>query len=302
MTEGWPRRIARFPLTRVVVALLIYGSGFAVTPWLLQSMRAGYAQWVVAKAVAAVFALIALVVTVKFMERRPLEELMGPPKSAIAELAIGFALAAGIVSVCIGIFAAFGWYRIESAAIGPPFATMALLFFFVAIDEEIAFRGLLFRTLEDGLGSWAALVLSGLFFGFAHAGNQNSTIFTNSAIAIEAGLLLGAAYMVTRRLWLVFGLHWAWNLFEGPVWGLPVSGIQLPSLIDATELGPDAWTGGAFGPEGGGVMVILCSLVTVAMLYRARRGGMVRGPMWSRPRAGAERSAEAADGVSSAVK
>ncbi len=77
------------------------------------------------------------------------------------------------------------------------------------------------------------MVISALFFGFGHRGNPGATWVSSLAIAVEAGALLAAAYVATRSLWMPIGLHWAWNLFEGPVWGTPVSGIAAPSLGDS---------------------------------------------------------------------
>lgn len=280
--EGWSRKVARFPLTRLAVAALLYGTSFLVAPPIAQLLPDGPAQWAAAKAVGAAFALLALGVTVRWMEGRPLSELGGPPRLAARELGLGFAAAAGLVSACIAVFAAFGWYRAYGVALDVSFAVYAALFLFVSIEEELLFRGILFRAVEDGLGSWAALGVSGLFFGFAHAFNQNATLVTSLAIAVEAGLLLGAVYMLTRRLWAVFGLHWAWNLFEGPVWGTRVSGMVFPGVVDSFLIGPEAWTGGAFGPEGGLVMVLGCSAVTAWLLVRAVRSGRVRAPAWAR--------------------
>ena len=45
---------------------------------------------------------------------------------------------------------------------------------------------------------------------------------------LVAGVYLGAAYLLTWRLYFPIALHTAWNLFEGPVFGFHVSGISTP--------------------------------------------------------------------------
>ena len=86
-------------------------------------------------------------------------------------------------------------------------------------------------------------------FGLLHIGNANATWFSSAAIALEAGILLGALYMLTRRLWAVIGFHAAWNFMQGWVFDIPVSGNKTPALVRADISGSDWMTGGAFGLE-----------------------------------------------------
>ena len=98
--------------------------------------------------------------------------------------------------------AALGLFQVTGSnpvsAVVPTFA-MAVASGYV---EEVVFRGVLFRIVEESLGTWIALALTSLLFGFAHISNPNATASAHSAIAMEAGVLLGAAYVLTRRLWL----------------------------------------------------------------------------------------------------
>ena len=82
------------------------------------------------------------------------------------------------------------------------------LFFLVAVSEEIFFRGILFRMINRRWNLWAALVISALIFGGLHIFNDNATLWSSIAIAIEAGSLLGAAYAYSKNLWLPIGIHW----------------------------------------------------------------------------------------------
>jgi uncharacterized protein len=95
----------------------------------------------------------------------------------------------------------------------------------------------------------SALVISGLVFGLLHVANPNATLLAGLAIAIEAGILLGGVYMLTRRLWLAMGLHLAWNLTQGGVYGVAVSGHAMDGLLESALSGPAWLSGGAFGAE-----------------------------------------------------
>lgn len=146
--------------------------------------------------------------------------------------------------------------------------------------EELAVRGIIFRQLEQAIGTWMAVVASALFFGLGHRGNPGATWVSSLAIALEAGALLAASYVATRSLWMPIGLHWAWNLFEGPVWGSPVSGFALPVLANARFPGPPLLTGGAFGPEAGLPAMVLGAALGAWFLVLAVRREQIVTPAW----------------------
>ena len=132
------------------------------------------------------------------------------------------------------------------------------------------------------MGSWISIFFSGLLFGFAHAANPNSTIFSSVAIGIEAGILLAAVYMLTRKLWMVIGLHFAWNVVQGLVFSIPVSGIEMDGLIDVQFVSgkSELLTGGAFGLEASLITVILMTVFSVFLLIRiSRTGGIIQNPL-----------------------
>jgi hypothetical protein len=141
------------------------------------------------------------------------------------------------------------------------------------VVEELMFRGVLFRIVEDGFGSLVALVISGALFGGLHITNPHATLVSSAAIAIEAGPLFGAAYMATRRLWVPIGLHFGWNFTEGGVYSTIVSGTTAHGVIKTTLVGPDLLTGGSFGPEASWVTVVVCSVLTAIFLIVAVRRG-----------------------------
>jgi hypothetical protein len=179
------------------------------------------------------------------------------------------------------LIAAFGGLRFlgvdGSADLLAPLLVLGLV---PGITEEIIARGILFRVVEDGLGSWAALAISALLFGFGHAANPNATLWSSVAIAIEAGILLGMAYAWTRSLWFVIGLHAAWNFTQGAILGIPVSGIDVKGLVDSQERG-NAWiSGGAFGAEGSLVTVVLCTSIGLWFARKAIADGRIVAPQW----------------------
>lgn len=144
-------------------------------------------------------------------------------------------------------------------------ATLLWLLFFVAVGtlEELILRGYLLVNVAEGLDALltrrravgGGILASSVLFGVLHAANPGGTVLSILNIGL-AGVLLGGAYATTGRLGIPVGIHVAWNFALGPVYGLPVSGLRTGSALVAVEQrGSELLTGGAFGPEGGLVML-----------------------------------------------
>ena len=233
-------------------------------------------------------AIVAAVIALAYViGRRWIEHDRASPASRgrqLAELAVGVALGTLLFSSVIALLYAFGVYHFSAWGSAGALGTGVAFAMFSATVEEILFRGFLFRLVEIVAGSWTALLLTSALFGAAHAANPGATLSSSAAIALEAGLLLGAAYTFTGRLWLPIGLHAGWNFSEGAVYGMSVSGHEaMPSLTRGTLTGPKILTGGAFGPEASIVAVVVCLLLAILFLWRAHRSGRLRRPSWSPP-------------------
>ena len=199
----------------------------------------------------------------KWTEKRKAEDL---PKLRLAtDTGLGFGI--GI------LYFVLGGYRVTG--IGNDWAALfqaLCIFLVVAVGEEILFRGIVFRMIDQRWGTWVALAVSALIFGFVHITNDNATVWSSVAIAVEAGLLLGAAYKWSGTLWLPIGIHWAWNFFQGPVFGFAVSGNETQSLLKAVIDGPAWLTGGTFGAEASVPAFVVGLIVAIVFLVVPRRG------------------------------
>ncbi len=227
-----------------------------------------WVNWIIAIAVSA--AMIALyAVFVQWFEKHPARDI--PRSKLVGDTAKGLAVGAGFMAAVVLVMMAFGLYRITGAGTDRPLAIISafFLFLYVGVGEEILFRGVLFRWIDEKWGFVAALTVSALLFGAMHYGQPGATWWSSLAIAIEAGLLLGAAYKYSGTLWLPIGIHWAWNFVQGNVFGFQVSGGNAgKSLLQATVNGPDCLTGGAFGAEASIITVILGLGLSVWYLWR----------------------------------
>ncbi|GAA2264559.1 type II CAAX endopeptidase family protein [Glycomyces scopariae] len=249
------------------VALIAFLGGQALnaadgTPWLV----------LVIGLATAVLAVIAYRWVVAKTERRPVTELGRP--GAVGRTSLGTLLGVVMFGFVIANIAFLGHYTVDG--LGSPGGAVGLLGFMAAaaVTEELLFRGVLLRIVEGRFGSGIALASVSLLFGLIHLVNPNATLWGAFAIAIEAGGMLGAAYIATRNLWLPIGLHFGWNAAASALFSTEVSGNGTPQgLLDAATSGPVAVSGGAFGPEGSMYAVGFGALMTVVFLWIAKRRG-----------------------------
>jgi uncharacterized protein len=271
----------------VVVAVVAAVGGQAFT-----AFEDNAALTLIAGVVTAVLSVLAYVGIVRLTERRPVTELgrSGAVGAAGRGVLIGFVWCGFVIANV----AFLGGYRVDGLGSA---SGVVLLFGFMAaaaVTEEVMFRGVLLRVIEERLGSVIALTLTGLLFGLAHLLNPNATLWGAIAIAIEAGGALGAAYLATRTLWLPIGLHFGWNFALAGIFGAVVSGKnESQGLLNGVLSGPTVLSGGEFGPEASVYTVFVGAVMTIAFLWLARRRGNLV-PRRRRGAAGAGQTATAA--------
>ena len=151
------------------------------------------------------------------------------------------------------------------------------------VFEETLFRGILLRQLERLVGTWWALAATSVLFGGLHMVNPDASWIGAASIMVEAGILLGAAYLYTRRLWLAVGIHAAWNFTQAWVFSVPVSGTGQPiGWLVTRRTGPTWLTGGNFGLEASLVAVFVATAAGTWLLWQAHRRGRFVAPAWRR--------------------
>ena len=289
------RRIADFPLVTMLIALALFVAANALALLIIR-MLPPLDQAVKTVAQAALIIGITLLVykvAIRHLGERPRDDLRlaDAPKG----LGIGLAFGAILFAAVVGVAAIADVYNIIGEG-----GTAELLQAAVAVAilpgfmEELLFRGILFRWLEELGGSWFALALTAALFGLAHLFNPNATVLSSFAIALEAGVLLGGAYMLTRNLWMAIGLHASWNFTQGWIFDVPVSGTDQNGMVEAQLSGPELLSGGAFGLEASLIAMVLATAAGVMLVVLAvRRGELVR-PWWVRRRLAREDRVEEA--------
>ncbi len=278
----------------VVAFLLAVWGGRAPSRGLDASVSTDY--YAMVPLLSSVAGLSAAILTVwlagRFLDRRPFSAL-GFRLGAgwWLDLCFGMVLGALLMTILFLLELRLGWVEVIGSFEprgDAPFVISMLFpvatFLCVGVSEETVSRGYQLKNAAEGLNHPAlgprgaillAWFLSSVFFAVLHADNPNATPISTLNI-ILAGLMLGYGYVLSGELAIPIGLHITWNLFQGAVYGFPVSGFGSfgPTLLATEQGGPELWTGGSFGPEGGLLVpaVMLLGMSLVALWTRLRTG------------------------------
>ena len=224
--------------------------------------------------VTAVLAIVVYAWVVRRTERRAPTEVAR--SGAVRRLSAGVLIGVAMFSAVIVNIAFLGGYHVHGW--GSVTGALALLGFMAAaaVTEELLFRGVLFRIIEERTGTWIALLLTGIVFGLIHLANPDATLWGAVAIAIEAGFMLVACYAAVRNLWVPLGLHFGWNFAAAGIFSTVVSGNgESKGLLESTMSGSALVTGGDFGPEGSLYTVGAGLLLTAVFMVLAHRRGHI---------------------------
>lgn len=264
--------------------------------WWFQVNMPQLAIWLELGAHYAVYLLNGLAVTflaARFLDRRPFMELgIAFDGRWRRDFVAGLLLGALLMTLIFSVEWILGWVKIHGVfhvhLPGLPFVVALIgpvgVFLAVGVTEELVFRGYLLRNFAEGMNlqplsarmavvlAWAA---SSVLFGLLHTFNPNSS-WVSTLYLMLAGVMLGLPVVLTGSLAFSMALHISWNLFQGNVFGFPVSGNNFSgvTVLAIDQLGPDRWTGGRFGPEAGlvGVVAVLLGCVVISLWARRTRG------------------------------
>ena len=270
------------PLGRMVLAILLVGGSVAVAEVLVKALEGVlslggavpaiyYATYLVASVLVAYFVYRAYV---RFVEKRAVTELSG--KGAPKELGVGMLVGFGLVSVCTGLLWLLGDYHVAGISVWTTVFVLLANNGAGAFVEEVLLRGVVFRISEEKLGTWIALAISAVLFALLHLASANATVTSVVVVGLEGGVLLSAAYVLTRRLWLAIGIHFAWDFSQDFIFGVS-RGTE--GFVRGQITGPALLSGGSAGFEGSVLALTLCLVVSAYLLARAAwKGNFVKPP------------------------
>lgn len=218
---------------------------------------------------------------VRWHEEREATELRLQP----VRLVLGGASGATLVALPIAVLFALGAYDLVLfRGFSPALLGVAGVVGIAAVLEELVYRCLLFRVLEQAWGTGVALAIQAVVFALLHLANveqgRASDVMPMLVSVTLLGLLWAGLFVLTRNLWVVAANHAAWN-FTILLSGLPLSGMEdwrTLAPIESRYAGPDWLTGGMFGPESSLLVIVSIAVAVVLLLRAARRRGALLSP------------------------
>jgi hypothetical protein len=280
------QKILYFSLTRIIAGIIVVVGIYVLSQYFLYKLFIYLSItkiWnnLLTGIISALLVIIAYTFLYRLYEKRKTTELSF--KGFGNNLTMGILLGAILQSLTILVIFLAGDLSVVSVNrfifIIPGF----IMAFMSAIFEEILLRGVIFRIVEEKLGSYIALIISAIIFGALHLLNPNSSLISAVGIAIQAGLLLGAAYMFTKNLWFPIAIHFGWNFMESGIFGATVSGNVTTKSLLTTSMHGSLWlTGGQFGPERSLQAPIFCLIATIILLSYCHKQNKIIAPYWKK--------------------
>jgi membrane protease YdiL (CAAX protease family) len=276
------QRILNAPFTRILLGLIVCFIAFIlaqqVTGKILDLTPANKNLRNLIKGIISSIAVVSTYIYFfKKYEKREVSEFSN--QGIGKKILIGIGIGAFLQFLTVVVIIINGGFKIISVN---PVSDMIIPFtvaFSVAIFEEILIRGIIFRILEEKLGSYISLIITAIIFGGLHVANPNSTLLSGLCVGIEAGFLMGAAYIYARNLWFPIAIHFAWNFMQSGFFGAITSGNEKTASLLTTKItGSQLITGGEFGPEGTIQAIIFCLLATIILLKLSKN--KIISPNW----------------------
>jgi membrane protease YdiL (CAAX protease family) len=275
LRAGWRLLIQTFLL---FICMLVFGTAIGIVGIFLGQFLDG--SFILSQIAEFLAITVSVYLARRLLDRRSFASLgLKLDRHALLDVLAGvgitFVQMGFIYAVMLGLgwltFEGFAWEVDPITTVITSVITFFIIFILVGWNEELLSRGYHLQTLASGINLFWGVIISSSVFGLLHLSNPHATWICAAGIFF-AGVYLAYAYIRTKQLWLSIGLHIGWNFFEGVVFGFPVSGLDIYPLTRINVHGPELWTGGAFGPEAG--LIILPSMIIggiLIYLYTLRR-------------------------------
>lgn len=187
-------------------------------------------------------------------------------KEYLCGMGVGFVIFSVAVLICV----VTGSLKIQglSATFSIGVFVMFLLGYMIqGMAEEVLCRGYFLVSVSRRYPLAVGIAANAVFFAALHLLNNGISVLAFINLVLFG--VFASVYFVKRgNIWGVGALHSIWNLVQGNVYGIRVSGMQSNCTILSSEMvaGRELINGGDFGLEGGLAVTIVLVVGTLIML------------------------------------
>ncbi len=260
-------RIVLILLAYTIVAGLFQGIGMYITGVPIDDLEAlenlTMNQLLVTQVLSAIAAVLVVYLFRRYMDKKSMHSLGFSLAHRGADIFWSMVLAFVMIAGVTLVLYLLGYIELVVNDFSIITLGMSLLLFVsVSLSEEVLIRGYILNNLMTSMNKYMALVMSAMIFTLFHLFNPHLSVLSVLNLFI-GGILLGTAYIYTKNLWFSIALHTFWNFFQGAIFGYPVSGQKVDSILQLKYIGNNIMiTGGDFGFEGS----ILSTIVTLMLI------------------------------------
>ncbi|MBK9392289.1 MAG: CPBP family intramembrane metalloprotease [Bacteroidetes bacterium] len=179
-----------------------------------------------------------------------------------------YGIVLGLIEIFIILLIISSSYKVEVTFnnIGIEILWYIVIFFCVAISEELMSRGFIFQNLYKNSNKHLAILISSLIFSLLHSFNSSFNIFGMINILL-IGILLCLLYLKNMNLSIPIGFHFSWNLLQGPILGFSVSGLNTSSIFEIINKRSDDFPFSDFGLEGSLISTIVLGVFVIYFYF-----------------------------------
>ncbi len=178
-------------------------------------------------------------------------------KEYLTGMGIGFGIFTAAVLLCV----ITGSLKIQGMS--PSFSIGIFVLFLLGylvqgMAEEVLCRGYFLVSVSRRYPLAVGILANAVLFAALHLLNNGITVLAFINLVLFG--VFASVYFVKRgNIWGVGALHSIWNLAQGNVYGIRVSGIQTSCSVLSSEMvaGRELINGGDFGLEGGLAVTIV---------------------------------------------
>ena len=278
--------IIHFPLIQIIIGIILVNVPTFILRNIAQfilsslSVKDAPVEAFVIFSVRSLTVYFAYVLFVRLFEKRKAEEISINP-SAFKEISLGGILGLCMITLVMSLMWMTGNFTISGIDHTAPLFQSFLFHSFFAFLQDIVYFAIVFRIIEKSIGSWIAIVVASFVFGFKHLLFPGYTFWSVFAQTLEAGLLFTALFILSRKIWLIYGFHVVWNFVQyGLIMGFDAENLTPLFISDFT--GSNLITGMPVGLEAS--IMTFCIGTTLGMFFlkRAYKKGNFILPFWKR--------------------
>ena len=280
------RKILYFPFCRIIIGIFLVNVPTFILRSIAQFILSSFSiendtiQSLVIFCVRLLSVYFAYMFFVRTFEKRKAEEI-SINISTIKELFNGGLIGLVMISIVLTLMGLTGNFTINSVDYSATLFKSFLYHSFFAFLQDIVYFAIIFRIIEKSLGSWIAIIIASLIFGFKHLLFPGYTLWSVIAQTIEAGILFSALFILSRRIWLIFGFHFVWNYIQyGLIQGFDTEGLT--PFFNTDFSGSNLVTGKPVGLEASLVTFIIGTFLGIYYLRKAKKNRNFVLPYWER--------------------